>query len=57
MLWTGLFGQVKSRLFWRQGSVSLSLLILVLFAVDTYTVRAIRTYTIQSAIEHLEAHG
>lgn len=47
--------QVKSRLFWRLGLVYLALLVIVLIAVDTYTVQAIRQEFIQAGIERLEA--
>jgi two-component system, OmpR family, phosphate regulon sensor histidine kinase PhoR len=49
--------QVKSRLFWRLGLVYLALLVIVLVAVDTYTVQAIRKEFIQAGIDRLEALG
>jgi two-component system, OmpR family, phosphate regulon sensor histidine kinase PhoR len=57
MPWDGLWRNVRSRLFWRLGLVYLALLLLVLVAVDIYTVQAIRHDYVQSAIERLEALG
>ncbi len=53
----GALTQLKSSLFRRLGLVYLALLVLVLIAVDLYTVQAIRHEFVQNGIERLEALG
>ncbi len=48
---------LRSRLFRRLGLVYFALLVLVLVAVDVYTVQAIRRNFVQNGIEKLEALG
>ncbi len=57
MRWAEFSKQVKSRLFWRLGLIYMALLLMVLVAVDSYTVQAIRHDYIQSAIDRLQALG
>jgi two-component system phosphate regulon sensor histidine kinase PhoR len=55
MVWRRFFDQINSKLFWRLGLVYLALLLLVLIAVDTYTVQALRHDIVQSAFERLDS--
>ncbi len=55
MSWKAFLKHVKSRLFWRLGLVYVALLLLVLVAVDVYTVQSLRHDYVESAIDRLEA--
>ena len=55
MLYNGHGQGMKNRLFWKIGFLNLLLLLLVLAAVDTYVVRALKKEFLSAAFSQLES--